>query len=77
MLHAFLINNSGCEILFCLSQLHYDRREELRDIFPNYTPQDDEDGLVEKPTPNTARRTKDFPSSVFLRAKGQPRRGRD
>lgn len=76
MLHAFLVNNSGCEILFCLSQLHYDRREELMNMFPGYVPQDDKDGLVEKPNPLTARRTSDFPSSIFLRAKGLPRRRR-
>ena len=76
MLHAFLINNSGYDILFCLSQLHYDRQEELKDVFPGYTPQDDKDGIVDKPNPQTARRTKDFPSSIFLRSKGLPRRRR-
>ena len=69
LLHAFLIANSRFRILFCLSMLHYGRREELRRIFPEYRPQADCDGMeVERPARERA--SSHFPSSVYLEVLG-------
>jgi predicted O-methyltransferase YrrM len=64
LLHAFLIGSRTIEVLICLSQLHYDRRETLREVFPEYNPQEDVDGL----STGRADATKHFPSSIYLRA---------
>ena len=67
LLHAFLVGNRGVEIIFCLSQLHYDRGDVLAEIFPEYAPQGGADGLMEarwRPFENPSRH---FPSSIFLR----------
>lgn len=63
MLHAFLIGNQAYEILFCLSHLHYDRREALEDVFPEYVPQPDEDGLASREDEIKGY----FPSSIYLK----------
>jgi hypothetical protein len=65
LLHAFLIGNRNVEILFCLSQLHYDRRDALRKVFPEYVPHEDVNGLITGPFDLT----KHFPSSLYLRTK--------
>lgn len=64
LLRAFLINNEKVRIVFCLSQLHYDRQEELKNIFPNYVQADDQDGLEIESTldPNKYY----FPASIYL-----------
>lgn len=45
LLHAFLIGNQNVEILFSLSHLHYDRRDCLREVFPEYRRQPDSNGF--------------------------------
>jgi hypothetical protein len=65
LLHAFLIGNRGVEILFCLSQLHYDRRDALREVFPEYVPHEDVNGLIT----GAFDLTKHFPTSLYLRTK--------
>jgi predicted O-methyltransferase YrrM len=45
LLRAFLIHNDRVRVLFHLSQLHYDRPDALRAVFPEYRPAPDEDGL--------------------------------
>ena len=66
LLHAFLINNSRVELLFCLSQLHYDRRNELKMIFPEYDPQMNTNGLVDPNVKPFDHSPKHFPSSIYL-----------
>lgn len=61
MLHAFLIGNRRFEILFCLSQLHYERSDALRECFPDYEPKADINGL------NAPNHAGDFPASIYLR----------
>ena len=66
LLHAFLINNNKVKIIFCESQLHYDRKEDLKVIFPEYNPQLDENGIQDnkyKPFENIKEH---FPSSIYL-----------
>lgn len=67
LLHAFLIGNSGVEILFCLSQLHYDRKDALAKIFPEYAPQRDQDGLIGAGNGFIEETAEHFPASIFLR----------
>ena len=47
LLRAFLTNNPKIEITACLSQLHYDRPEELRAIFPDYQARSNHEGLAD------------------------------
>jgi predicted O-methyltransferase YrrM len=66
LLRAFLTFNDHVRIIFCLSQLHYDRKDALKDMFSEYIPQDDQDGLLPPahkpfdPIPGH------FPSSIYL-----------
>ena len=61
MLHAYLIGNPRMAILFCLSHLHYDRQPALKQIFPDYEPDMDQDGLSIPGHPD-----RHFPSSLYL-----------
>lgn len=63
LLHAFLIGNSLARIVFCLSQLHYERHSELTRVFPDYDPQPAVNGL----TAEGVCRKQHFPSSLYLR----------
>ncbi|MGK7933224.1 MAG: class I SAM-dependent methyltransferase [Microcystaceae cyanobacterium] len=68
LLHAFLINNDHIKILFSLSQLHYENPEYLKEIFPDYNPQSDDNGLRDnyyKPFENPSK--SHFPSSIYLK----------
>jgi Methyltransferase domain len=62
LLQAFLAFNNTFRIDICLSHLHYDRRDALREIFPEYAPQPDNDGLTASPGSEGH-----FPSSTYLR----------
>lgn len=61
LLHAYLINNSSCTIRVSQSMLHYKAKSELKKLFPNYTPQEDDHGL-----PNKLSKELHFPSSTYL-----------
>lgn len=64
VLQALLTNNNRLQILFCLSMLHYDAQDVMKDVFPEYSPIPDVNGLN---VPNT---TGHFPSSIYLRVRG-------
>lgn len=70
LVRAFLVNNRQFKILFCLSQLHYDRTEELGRILPEYRPQGGSDGLEpDSFKPFTYSKTENhFPSSLYIQA---------
>jgi len=59
LLRAFLIGNAGVDILFSLSQLHYDAPDK-REVFPEYEPQADVDGMATEHSGH-------FPASTYLR----------
>lgn len=63
LLQALLTHNNRLEILFCLSMLHYDAQDVMKDVFPEYSPAPDVNGLN---VPNT---TGHFPSSIYLRVR--------
>ena len=60
MLQALLIDNSKIEILFCMSHLHYEFSNVLKEIFPMYEPQSDTDGIATNSDKGF------FPSSIYL-----------
>ena len=60
MLQALLVNNSKIEILFCMSHLHYEFSNVLKEIFPMYKPQSDVDGIAINSDKGF------FPSSIYL-----------
>lgn len=66
LLHAFLIFNEKAKILVCLGHLHYERQDILREVFPEYNPQEEVNGLSSEkykpfdPTPDH------FPSSTYI-----------
>jgi predicted O-methyltransferase YrrM len=72
LLHALLIHNSRLEIAFCLSHLHYDRREVLKEVFPEYSSQNDRDGLTHEFYPPFEAIKEHFPSSIYIRTKTPP-----
>jgi predicted O-methyltransferase YrrM len=60
LLYAFLLNNSKYRIAACLSMLHYERPQQLKEMLPHYQPAPNADGLD---VPGTKG---DFPSSIYL-----------
>jgi hypothetical protein len=66
LLRAFLINNNKVKILFCLSQLHYDRRDRLKEVFPEYNPQLDKNGLIDGIYKPFEAISPHFPSSIYI-----------
>ena len=69
LLHAWLVHNPRAEIVFCLSQLHYSRSEQLRGVFPEYEPQDNDGGLAPKTAKPFRAQRRHFPSSIYIRTK--------
>jgi hypothetical protein len=66
VLQALLTNNDRLKILFSLSMLHYDAQDVMKDVFPEYSPAPDVNGL-NVPKPN---KSGHFPSSIYLRVCG-------
>ena len=60
MLRALLIDNPKIEILFCMSHLHYESPNDLKEIFPMYEPQKDIDDISINSDKGF------FPSSIYL-----------
>jgi hypothetical protein len=69
LLHAFLIGNSGVQILFCLSQLHHERPEVLRQVFPEYRPARLSDGLTALNEKTFEDDAAHLPTSLFLQVR--------
>ena len=63
LLRAFLINNIQVEIIFCLSLLHYDKPNILKEVFPDYIQQSGKEGLQDDRYDPKSH----FPSSIFIR----------
>jgi hypothetical protein len=58
LLRAFLINNRKANVIFCMSQLHYEKSNELKEIFPEYLPEENDGGL--------RKNLGHFPSSIYI-----------
>jgi len=63
LLRAFMINNNKLEIIFCLSQLHEDKKEALLEVFPEYDPLKTINGITEESMPWNAH----FPASIYIK----------
>ena len=66
LLRAYLTHNDRMAVLFCLSHLHYDRQEQLKEIFPEYDPAPDETGLNLPSVRPFEQPESHFPSSIYL-----------
>jgi len=73
LLQAFLIGNPNVRILFSLSMLHYDRREVLKRVFPEYTAQRERGGLQDPSYRPFDEIAEHFPSSTYLEILGPDR----
>lgn len=66
LLRSFLTFNERAKIIFCLSHLHYERQDVLKQVFPEYNPQSDVNGLqLEKYKPFDPI-PEHFPSSIYV-----------
>jgi hypothetical protein len=63
---AFLPCNTRYRILFALSMLHYERRQEMQSVLPEYQPEPD----WRRMRVGEYDQTKHFPSSLWLRVEG-------
>ncbi|MGH7864344.1 MAG: class I SAM-dependent methyltransferase [Candidatus Binataceae bacterium] len=70
LLHALLIGNHAVRILFSLSMLHYERRDLLRQVFPEYAAQRESGGLQDPSYRPFEEITGHFPSSTYLEILG-------
>jgi predicted O-methyltransferase YrrM len=66
LLRAFLINNSRARIRFCLSQLHHERGDTLKQIFPEYSPEKFVAGLVNNGKRSISQSRNHFPTSTYI-----------
>jgi len=48
LLRAFLVHNDRARIIFCQSHLHHERKEVLKEVFPEFNPQSDKNGIWDK-----------------------------
>lgn len=66
LLRAYLAFNDRVKLLVCMSHLHYDRKEVLREVFPEYEPQADANGLRPESARPFEQSAQHFPSSTWL-----------
>ncbi len=66
LLRAFLINNSRAKIRFCLSQLHHERSDTLKQVFPEYSPERFVGGLANNGQGPLGLSRKHFPTSIYI-----------
>lgn len=66
LLRAFLINNHKVTITFCLSHLHYERPNTLREVFPEYVPAESQSGLFPESFVSYQKLRGHFPCSIYL-----------
>jgi hypothetical protein len=67
LLQALLVNNRMIIILFCMSYLHYRNPDGVKRVFPEYEPQENEEGLCVGNSLMQERSGHYFPSSIYLR----------
>jgi hypothetical protein len=69
LLHALLVNNNKLVILFCMGQLHYDKKDMLQEVFPLYNPQQDKNGLMDARYRPFDQIHQHFHSSIYIQIK--------
>ncbi|MDP6343626.1 MAG: hypothetical protein QF491_08850, partial [Alphaproteobacteria bacterium] len=71
VLQALLVGSGQLSTIFCLSLLHYDAQDVLKEVFPEYRPQLGQDGLVPDAVPAFTKHSDHFPSSIYLKVTGE------
>lgn len=66
LVRAYLTHNNKVEILACMSHLHYAKAKEMQQIFPDYQPQANDDGLQLAEYSPTSPPPGHFPCSLYL-----------
>lgn len=66
LLRAYLIHNSRAKIIFCLSHLHYERKDALSQVFPDYVSQGDHIGMRMDSVKSFSQLSEHFPSSIYI-----------
>jgi predicted O-methyltransferase YrrM len=66
LLRAFLTNNDHANVLFCMSYLHYEAPDVLKEVFPEYEPQPDRLGLTHGMMMPSKTSGMHFPSSLYF-----------
>mgnify|MGYP002361705309 FL=1 len=66
LVRAFLTHNTKARILACMSHLHYERTAEMRQIFPEYVPQENEWGMQLPQYSPTSPAPGHFPCSLYI-----------
>ncbi len=69
LLRAYLAHNERMTILFCLSHLHHDRQDGLKEIFPEYDPAPSIHGLNPDSVRPFEHPPQHVPSSIYLRTR--------
>jgi hypothetical protein len=70
LLRAFFVHNNRTRVVFCMSYLHYEAPEVLKQVFPEYDRQPDERGLTYKFRKPFEEITSHFPSSLYFQITG-------
>lgn len=66
LLRAYMTHNPKVEILACMSHLHYERAPGMQQVFPEYVPQANDEGLQPEQYSPTSPAPGDFPCSLYL-----------
>ncbi len=66
LVRAYMTHNPKVEILACMSHLHYARAQGMQQVFPDYVPQANDEGLQPAQYSPTSPAPGDFPCSLYL-----------
>jgi len=66
LVRAYMTHNPKVEILACMSHLHYERAQGMQQVFPDYVPQANDEGLQPEQYSPTSPAPGDFPCSLYL-----------
>jgi len=66
LLRAYLTFNNKVKILLCLSNLHYDCKNALKEVFPEYDPEYGVEGLCNEKCKAFEYPKKHFPASTYI-----------
>ena len=67
LLRAFLTHNHKAKIIFCQSQLHHERKDAMKEVFPEYNPINEVNGLrSDKYKPFESPKNEHSPVSIYI-----------
>jgi predicted O-methyltransferase YrrM len=68
LLRAHMTHNPKIRTLFCMSLMHHDYADAMKEIFPTYAPEPVKDGLFVEDVEPMGYPKRHFPASIYLRA---------